>query len=60
MSWAASRPSASAEPCPTVVDVSATGFDRVYVSGGRRGLDISLSPDDLVSATRAVLAPIAR
>jgi Cys-tRNA(Pro)/Cys-tRNA(Cys) deacylase len=45
---------------PTVLDVSATGFDRVYVSGGRRGLDISLSPDDLVRATRAVLAPIAR
>jgi Cys-tRNA(Pro)/Cys-tRNA(Cys) deacylase len=45
---------------PTVLDASATGFDRVYVSGGRRGLDVSLSPDDLVSATGAVLAPIAR
>jgi Cys-tRNA(Pro)/Cys-tRNA(Cys) deacylase len=45
---------------PTVVDASASGFDRVYVSGGQRGLDISLSPDDLVSVTRAVLASIAR
>ncbi|QGN59376.1 Cys-tRNA(Pro) deacylase [Nostocoides sp. HKS02] len=45
---------------PTVVDDSATGFDRVYVSGGRRGLDISLAPQDLVAATRARLAPIGR
>lgn len=45
---------------PTVVDVSARGFDRLYVSGGRRGLDISVSPDDLVSATGAVVAAIAR
>lgn len=45
---------------PTVVDVSATAFDKVYVSGGRRGLDVSLSPDDLVRATRAVVSAIAR
>jgi Cys-tRNA(Pro)/Cys-tRNA(Cys) deacylase len=45
---------------PTVLDESALAFDRVYVSGGRRGLDISLAPADLVSATRATVAPIAR
>lgn len=45
---------------PTVLDQGAASFDVVYVSGGRRGLDISLSPDDLVAATGAVLAPIAR
>lgn len=45
---------------PTVVNVSVRELDRVYVSGGRRGLDISVSPDDLVRATRAVVAPIAR
>jgi Cys-tRNA(Pro)/Cys-tRNA(Cys) deacylase len=45
---------------PTVLDRSATGFDVVYVSGGRRGLDISLSPGDLVAATGAVLAAVAR
>jgi Cys-tRNA(Pro)/Cys-tRNA(Cys) deacylase len=45
---------------PTVVDASAMAFERVYVSGGRRGLDISLAPSDLVTATRARVAPIAR
>ena len=45
---------------PTVVDESALGFERIYVSGGRRGLDLSLSPVDLVAATRATSAAIAR
>jgi Cys-tRNA(Pro)/Cys-tRNA(Cys) deacylase len=45
---------------PTVLDASASGFGVVYVSGGRRGLDVSLSPDDLVAATHAVVAAIAR
>ena len=45
---------------PTVVDESVMAFERVYVSGGRRGLDISLAPADLVSATGARVTPIAR
>jgi Cys-tRNA(Pro)/Cys-tRNA(Cys) deacylase len=45
---------------PTVLDESATSLDRVYVSGGRRGLDLSLAPADLVRATSATLAAIAR
>ena len=45
---------------PTVVDESALAFPRVYVSGGRRGLDLSLSPSDLVRATSATTAAIAR
>jgi Cys-tRNA(Pro)/Cys-tRNA(Cys) deacylase len=45
---------------PTVVDASALGHERVYVSGGRRGLDLSLSPADLVRVTDAVAAAIAR
>jgi Cys-tRNA(Pro)/Cys-tRNA(Cys) deacylase len=32
----------------------------VYVSGGRRGLDLGLSPTDLVRVTAAVLADIGR
>ena len=32
---------------PTVLDESALVYDTVYVSGGRRGLDLSLSPKDL-------------
>jgi Cys-tRNA(Pro)/Cys-tRNA(Cys) deacylase len=31
----------------------------VYVSGGRRGLQIEVSPADLVSVTGAAVAPIA-
>ena len=45
---------------PTVLDETAQLYDTVYVSGGRRGMDIGLAPDDLVRATDAVLAPIAR
>jgi Cys-tRNA(Pro)/Cys-tRNA(Cys) deacylase len=45
---------------PTVLDESALGFDTLLVSGGRRGLDIELSSRDLILATDAVTAPIAR
>ncbi|HEX2314247.1 MAG TPA: Cys-tRNA(Pro) deacylase [Thermomonospora sp.] len=45
---------------PTVVDASASGFDTVLVSAGRRGLQIELAPADLVRLTGAVVAPIAR
>lgn len=45
---------------PTVVDSTATDHDTVYVSGGRRGLDLGLSPNDLISITTARTAPIAR
>lgn len=45
---------------PTVVDESAADHDTVYVSGGRRGLDIGLAPHDLVRMTAATVAPIAR
>lgn len=45
---------------PTVVDSSALGFERVFVSGGRRGLDVSLAPADLVRVLGATVADIAR
>jgi Cys-tRNA(Pro)/Cys-tRNA(Cys) deacylase len=45
---------------PTVLDASAREHGTVLVSGGRRGLDVELRPDDLVALTRARLAPIAR
>jgi Cys-tRNA(Pro)/Cys-tRNA(Cys) deacylase len=45
---------------PTVVDATATTWETVFVSGGRRGLEIELSPNDLVESTKARLAPIAR
>jgi Cys-tRNA(Pro)/Cys-tRNA(Cys) deacylase len=45
---------------PTVVDATAAAFDTVLVSAGRRGLDVSLAPADLVALTGARLAPIGR
>ena len=43
-----------------VVDASAEPLDRVYVSAGRRGLQVSLSPRDLVRVTGGRVAPIGR
>ena len=45
---------------PTVVDASALGHPTVFVSAGRRGLEVELPPADLVRLTGAVTAPIAR
>jgi Cys-tRNA(Pro)/Cys-tRNA(Cys) deacylase len=44
---------------PTVVDASALEHPTVYVSAGRRGLQLELAPADLVALTDAVTASIA-
>lgn len=44
----------------TVLDETAELFDTVFVSGGRRGLDIELAPADLIRVTDAIVAAIAR
>jgi Cys-tRNA(Pro)/Cys-tRNA(Cys) deacylase len=43
---------------PTVLDESAVMYPTVYVSAGRRGLQVELDPADLVRLTGAVLARI--
>ena len=45
---------------PTVLDETAELWDTVFVSGGRRGLDLELAPADLIRATGATVADIAR
>ena len=45
---------------PTVVDASATAHQSVYVSAGRRGLQVELAPEDLARLTDATLAVISR
>lgn len=45
---------------PTVLDESAILCETIFVSGGRRGLDLELAPDDLLAVTSGRYAPIAR
>jgi Cys-tRNA(Pro)/Cys-tRNA(Cys) deacylase len=45
---------------PTVVDASALEHASLFVNGGRRGLEIELTPADLIRALDASVAPIAR
>ncbi|MGC5387170.1 Cys-tRNA(Pro) deacylase [Micromonospora sp. LHW51205] len=44
---------------PTVVDSSALAHPTMYVSAGRRGLQVQLTPTDLVALTGAATASIA-
>ena len=44
---------------PTVIDETAHLFDEIFVSGGRRGLDIGIAPGDLAAATQGRFADIA-
>lgn len=44
----------------TVVDSSAQGHPVVYVSAGRRGLDLALAPTDLLRVTGATTQQIGR
>lgn len=44
---------------PTVIDTSAQAFETIYISAGRRGLQVELAPADLARLTRARFAAIA-
>ena len=45
---------------PTLLDDSASGHDTIFVSAGRRGLEIELSPADLVALTGARVLTLRR
>ncbi|MCZ4491758.1 MAG: Cys-tRNA(Pro)/Cys-tRNA(Cys) deacylase [Baekduia sp.] len=45
---------------PTLVDATALAHDTVYVSAGRRGLEIELAPGDLVALTGADVRDLRR
>ena len=42
----------------TVIDSSALDYATIFVSAGRRGLEIELAPNDLLTLTNAVFANI--
>lgn len=44
---------------PTVLDSSSANYPTIFVSAGRRGLQVELSPADLASLIGASIAPIA-
>ena len=45
-------------PSPTLLDASAEQYQTILVSGGKRGLDIELSPADLLKLTGGSYAPL--
>ena len=53
-------PLAMRRALPTVVDASAAKHPTVFVSAGKRGLQVELAADDLVRLTGATVAPLAR
>ncbi|MCR5418993.1 MAG: Cys-tRNA(Pro) deacylase [Lachnospiraceae bacterium] len=46
------------KPFPTFIHETASGKDKVFVSAGKVGFQIELSPDDLISASGCRLADI--
>lgn len=48
------------KPHRTVLDESALAHATIFVSGGRRGLDLEMTPADLVAITEAITAQIGR
>ena len=45
---------------PFAIDESALGFERIHVSGGRRGVEIGLAPGDLIRLVGARGAGLTR
>ena len=44
---------------PTIIDETALLFDTIFVSGGRRGLDVEVAPSILISLLNAIAAAVA-
>jgi Cys-tRNA(Pro)/Cys-tRNA(Cys) deacylase len=53
-------PLATRRTLPVAMDEAAMAWPTIHVSAGRRGLEIELSPGDLVTLTKALVAPVAR
>jgi len=42
----------------TFIDASAEGFSTVFVSAGKRGMDVEMKPSDLHDLTKALYVPL--
>lgn len=45
-------------PHTTLLDASALSFEEVHVSGGKQGVEIALSPHDLITLTHATVVAL--
>ncbi|PTN10261.1 Cys-tRNA(Pro) deacylase [Mangrovibacterium marinum] len=43
---------------PVFIHDSCLMFDKIYISGGKRGLQLKLSPQDIIAASKANLAKL--
>ena len=46
------------KPMTVFLDETATLWDTIAVSGGRRGLDVELAPSDYIALTKATVADV--
>lgn len=46
------------KPFPVYFHTTATGFDRIFVSAGQRGLQLELSPSDLIGYVKGEVADL--
>jgi prolyl-tRNA editing enzyme YbaK/EbsC (Cys-tRNA(Pro) deacylase) len=53
-------PFGSERTWPVIADAAVTGADRVAIGGGARGVNLHLSPSDLVRAVQADVADVTR
>lgn len=51
-------PLAQKKPLRTFIDRASDDHNTIYISAGRRGLEIEIAPKDLLVLTRGQLAPI--
>lgn len=53
-------PIGSRRPLPVVIDTSAEAYPTIFVSAGKRGLQVELAATDLRTVTKGRFAPIAQ